>query len=97
MQSNHIDPIPIDNSDDHGGRIRNFSHERGNWTTLVYIPIQIDIISELQNHLKEVFKDVNLEPITNAHISLTRTLVLLHHQIEIFSKLLEKAISKHKV
>jgi hypothetical protein len=32
------DNKPIDNPSLHDGRLRSFPHERGNWSTLVYIP-----------------------------------------------------------
>lgn len=33
----------LDDVDDHGGRIRTFPHERGNWSTYVFIPCMIHV------------------------------------------------------
>ena len=30
--------LQVDDSASHGGRIRTFAHERGNWASFVYIP-----------------------------------------------------------
>lgn len=35
--------VPVDDPLLHGGRIRSFPHERGNWVTYVYIPCKFII------------------------------------------------------
>ncbi|KAL5275225.1 USB1 family protein [Megaselia abdita] len=97
IQTKNKEQIPTDNPENHSGRVRTFAHERGNWVTLVYISIEIEILGEIENYLKEIFRDLNLETIAKKHISLTKTLVLLHHQIEIFNKLLEKTVCQQKI
>ncbi|KAJ9598687.1 hypothetical protein L9F63_010636, partial [Diploptera punctata] len=75
-----------DNPCKHEGRIRSFPHERGNWSTFVYIPYEpgpavssfIDVVLEC---CKAV---VSLKPSDDCHISLTRTVVLRHHWIDSF-------------
>lgn len=35
-----VEEGPEDDSTKHGGRIRSFPHERGNWATHIYIPCE---------------------------------------------------------
>lgn len=80
------DDHPGDNPELHDGRIRSFPHQRGNWSTYVYIPFNIGPeYTVLFNDLVTVIGDtVPLKMIPEPHISLTRTVVLLHHWIDTF-------------
>ncbi|XP_068168205.1 U6 snRNA phosphodiesterase 1 [Antennarius striatus] len=79
----------------HGGRIRSFQHERGNWATYVY----------LQYHPKEGFRElldellsvagasgVVLSPQEEFHLSLSQTVVLRHHWIQPFTQSLRAGL-----
>ncbi|XP_017117437.1 U6 snRNA phosphodiesterase [Drosophila elegans] len=96
-------PKPEDFVDDvvddpalHGGRIRSFKHERGNWATYVYVPatacaeqleeFQAEAIAQLGSHLE-------LQPNESLHLSLSRTVVLQYHQIDEFSRSLQAALN----
>ncbi|XP_016936366.3 U6 snRNA phosphodiesterase 1 isoform X1 [Drosophila suzukii] len=80
----------------HGGRIRSFKHERGNWATYVYVPaaacadqleeFQAEAIAHLEPHLE-------LQANDSLHLSLSRTVVLQYHQIDEFSRSLQTALS----
>ncbi|KYM86741.1 UPF0406 protein C16orf57 like protein [Atta colombica] len=74
----------IDDPLDHDGRIRSFKHERGNWTTLIYINYAPSDC--LYTWMKSVLNKLPVEGniISNLHISLSRTLVLKFHWIESF-------------
>ncbi|XP_066587991.1 U6 snRNA phosphodiesterase 1 isoform X2 [Prorops nasuta] len=85
----------IDDPSQHGGRIRTFKHERGNWATLIYT-----------NYVPSVFMQTWIETIGNQlsitgntcfeqfHISFTRTLILKYHWIESFVDSLKKLCDK---
>ncbi|XP_033625830.1 U6 snRNA phosphodiesterase-like [Asterias rubens] len=74
------------NASSHGGRIRSFEHVAGNWATLVYIPV------ELTEQLKIIMEDllsmmpssVDMEPVPDLHISLSRTVTLQYQWIDPF-------------
>ncbi|XP_050745102.1 U6 snRNA phosphodiesterase 1 isoform X2 [Drosophila biarmipes] len=80
----------------HGGRIRSFKHERGNWATYVYVPAAAcaDQLEEFQAeaiaHLKP---HVELQANDSLHLSLSRTVVLQYHQIDEFSRSLQTALN----
>lgn len=69
----------------HEGRIRSFAHERGNWASLIYIPLTSngDLGSELSELLCEQLHMVaNFHVVPDIHISLSKTFVMRHHWIE---------------
>lgn len=83
---------PEDDSAKHGGRIRTFPHERGNWATHIYIPYEA----------KEDFRDLldallpraqmfvpRLVLMEEFHVSLSQSVVLRHHWILPFVQVLK--------
>ncbi|XP_076043323.1 U6 snRNA phosphodiesterase 1 [Oratosquilla oratoria] len=72
----------------HQGRVRSFTHERGNWASILYVPIQLgvqeDSFKSFVASILELCKQnsVALSSSTDLHISLTRTLVLRLHWIQ---------------
>ncbi|XP_053304428.1 U6 snRNA phosphodiesterase 1 [Spea bombifrons] len=84
------DPDDVRKSDDvtqHGGRIRSFKHERGNWATHVYVPCQPheefqDLLEKMGSLL--VKHGVALTTMKEFHISQSQTVVLRHHWINPF-------------
>lgn len=79
----------------HGGRIRSFKHERGNWATYVYLPYHPeDEFLELLQELIAISKthDVVLSPQEEFHLSLSQTVVLRHHWIQPFMQSLRKGL-----
>ncbi|XP_053282958.1 U6 snRNA phosphodiesterase 1 [Pleuronectes platessa] len=71
----------------HGGRIRSFRHERGNWATYVYLPYHPE--EEFEEVLEELFSaasdgGVDLTQQEEFHLSLSQTVVLRHHWIQPF-------------
>lgn len=85
----------FDNPTLHGGRIRSFKHERGNWATFVYVPalacaeqledFQMEAIERLAPHLE-------LQSNESLHLSLSKTVVLQYHQIDEFQRSLQHAL-----
>lgn len=74
---------PGDNPSQHGGRVRSFKHERGNWATYVYIPVRYpDLYLDLADELMEMLKDLNFTPVDHFHLSVSRTVVIRHHWID---------------
>ncbi|XP_065371899.1 U6 snRNA phosphodiesterase 1 [Calliphora vicina] len=82
-----------DDPSKHDGRIRSFKHERGNWATYVCIPVETNILEDIQDiclsHLEENF---NFKTSSEMHISLTKTIVLQYHFIESFVETLKTAL-----
>ncbi|XP_006148508.1 U6 snRNA phosphodiesterase isoform X2 [Tupaia chinensis] len=75
---------PEDDSAKHGGRVRTFPHERGNWATHVYIPYEaeeefLDLLDALLSHAQTYIpRLVRMEAF---HLSLSQSVVLRHHWI----------------
>lgn len=79
----------------HGGRIRSFKHERGNWATYVYLPYHPeDEFVELLEELLAIAKThaVVLNPQEEFHLSVSQTVVLRHHWIQPFTQSLRKGL-----
>ncbi|KAE8609294.1 hypothetical protein XENTR_v10011768 [Xenopus tropicalis] len=87
MFQDREDDEGLDDRTKHGGRIRSFTHERGNWATYVYIPFQpqdefLDLVDELLSVAAE--HGVFLTKMSEFHISQSQTVVLRHHWINPF-------------
>lgn len=90
-----VEDDETDNSALHGGRIRTFKHERGNWATFVYIPVVAcaDQLEEFQTEaIEKLAPHIALQANDALHLSLSRTVVLQYHQIDEFSKSLQHAL-----
>ncbi|XP_072925924.1 U6 snRNA phosphodiesterase 1 isoform X2 [Hemitrygon akajei] len=77
----------VDDSSEHDGRIRSFAHQRGNWSTLVYLEYYpeaefLELVDLLLTHLQT--HRLLLTQMTEFHISLSHTVVLRHHWISSF-------------
>jgi len=68
----------------HEGRIRSFPHERGNWASFVYIPIDDNhYLKALQQVIADLCSPVvSLSRFEEFHSSLSKTFVVRHHWIE---------------
>ncbi|XP_037821000.1 U6 snRNA phosphodiesterase isoform X2 [Lucilia sericata] len=82
-----------DDPSKHDGRIRSFKHERGNWATCVYLPVDNNLLEDIQDicldHLEE---KLHFKASSEMHISLTKTVVLQYHLIESFVSTLQNAL-----
>ncbi|XP_044050593.1 U6 snRNA phosphodiesterase isoform X3 [Siniperca chuatsi] len=79
----------------HGGRIRSFKHERGNWATYVYLPYHPEEeFRELLEALLSVARahGAVLTPQEEFHLSLSQTVVLRHHWIQPFTQSLRAGL-----
>ncbi|XP_030559230.1 U6 snRNA phosphodiesterase [Drosophila novamexicana] len=85
----------FDNSELHGGRIRSFKHERGNWATFVYVPV-LACAEQLEDFQIEAIKrlspDLELRANESLHLSLSKTVVLQYHQIDEFQRSLQQTL-----
>ncbi|XP_063168781.1 U6 snRNA phosphodiesterase 1 [Candoia aspera] len=90
----------VDDSSKHGGRLRTFPHERGNWATHVYMPYEAgeDFLDLLQLLLLCGRTYVPLlKGQGEFHISLSQGVVLRHHWIDPFvQSLKERLASCHR-
>lgn len=77
----------IDDSEKHGGKMRSFPHERGVWATYVYIEYNPEPeFLEMIEHLRNVSEKhgIILSCTEDFHVSLSRTVKLRHHWIQLF-------------
>ncbi|ALC46875.1 CG16790 [Drosophila busckii] len=84
-----------ENPELHGGRIRSFKHERGNWATYVYVPTTacMDQLEEFQSEaIEKMSQLIKLQANEGLHLSLSKTVVLQHHQIDEYSRSLQQAL-----
>ncbi|XP_061029483.1 U6 snRNA phosphodiesterase 1 isoform X1 [Eubalaena glacialis] len=85
-----------DDSAKHGGRVRTFPHERGNWATHVYVPYEareefLDLLDVLLPHAQTyVSRLVRMEAF---HLSLSQSVVLRHHWILPFVQALKDRVA----
>ncbi|XP_036689728.1 U6 snRNA phosphodiesterase isoform X5 [Balaenoptera musculus] len=85
-----------DDSAKHGGRVRTFPHERGNWATHVYVPYEtreefLDLLDVLLPHAQTyVPRLVRMEAF---HLSLSQSVVLRHHWILPFVQALKDRVA----
>ncbi|KAJ8924948.1 hypothetical protein NQ315_001113 [Exocentrus adspersus] len=89
----------VDNPSLHEGRLRSFAHERGNWATYVYVPYEENEgIKELIQFVRNygVAHSIDIKKTEELHISLTRTLVLKHHWINLFVNTLKANLAHHR-
>ncbi|KAK2841865.1 hypothetical protein Q5P01_012065 [Channa striata] len=98
MFPDEVDPDTED-SCIHGGRIRSFKHERGNWATYVYLPYHPE--DEFKELLEELLSaagtcGVALTSQEEFHLSLSQTVVLRHHWIQPFTQSLKAGLANSK-
>ncbi|XP_056273725.1 U6 snRNA phosphodiesterase 1 isoform X2 [Pseudoliparis swirei] len=83
----------------HGGRLRSFKHEQGNWATYVYLPYHPE--EEFGDLLEELLSlagahGVDWTPQEEFHLSLSQTVVLRHHWIQPFNRSLRAGLVQSK-
>ncbi|NXC50728.1 USB1 phosphodiesterase, partial [Penelope pileata] len=84
----------------HGGRVRCFPHERGNWATYVYLPYQaqedfLELLDLLVSHARTYVP--SLTAMDEFHVSLSQSVVLRYHWINPFvQSLKERLASFHR-
>ncbi|XP_064641539.1 U6 snRNA phosphodiesterase 1-like [Lineus longissimus] len=81
----HCGSNVFDDKAQHEGRTRQFKHERGNWATSVYIPVEGG--ASFECFLQEVIECVQptlgeMKPVDDFHISVSRTFPIRHHWID---------------
>lgn len=94
--------IAEETSAEHQGRLRTFEHERGIWASYVYIPgprtemiqtLQSKLIGLIKANIKNDDKSLEIHPIDDFHMSLTRTSVLRHHWIDEFIRSVQNSLN----
>ncbi|XP_040265930.1 U6 snRNA phosphodiesterase [Bufo bufo] len=86
----------LDDVSKHGGRLRSFRHERGNWASYVYAAFHpSEEFGEMLEELETVARKhgVVLTKMEELHISLSQTVVLRHHWIHPFVQSLRDRLS----
>lgn len=95
MFPDDLDP-ETENSSLHGGRIRSFKHERGNWATYVYLPYNpVEEFTEILEELVSVAQShgIDLMQQEEFHLSLSQTVILRHHWIQLFTQNLKTGLT----
>ncbi|KAK2156005.1 hypothetical protein LSH36_224g05029 [Paralvinella palmiformis] len=91
------EPETKNDPEQHDGRIRTFSHERGNWASFVYAyvsPFQEECFRDITQYLIDVLRPVgDFHACEDFHLSLSRTFVLRHHWIEPLVKCLKQKLA----
>ncbi|KAM9374301.1 U6 snRNA phosphodiesterase 1 [Phaethornis superciliosus] len=85
-----------DDSSRHGGRVRGFPHERGNWATHVYLPVtaQEEFLELLELLLSRARTYVSsLAAMEEFHLSLSQCVVLRYHWIQPFVRSLREHLA----
>ncbi|NXX83477.1 USB1 phosphodiesterase, partial [Urocolius indicus] len=94
------DPDPreagTDDSSRHGGRVRGFPHERGNWATHVYLPCRaeeefLELLELLLSHARGYVS--SLAAMEQFHLSLSQCVVLRYHWIQPFIRSLRERLA----
>ncbi|XP_072202260.1 U6 snRNA phosphodiesterase 1 isoform X2 [Excalfactoria chinensis] len=85
-----------DDSALHGGRVRCFPHERGNWATHVYLPYQaqeefLELLEMLVSHTRTYVP--SLTAMEEFHVSLSQSVVLRYHWINPFMQSLKERLA----
>ncbi|NXS78860.1 USB1 phosphodiesterase, partial [Erpornis zantholeuca] len=80
----------------HGGRVRGFPHERGNWATHVYLPYVaqeefLELLELLVSHARTYVP--SLAAMEEFHLSLSQCVVLRYHWIEPFVRSLRERLA----
>ncbi|XP_055048709.2 U6 snRNA phosphodiesterase 1 isoform X1 [Misgurnus anguillicaudatus] len=89
----------IDNSKDHGGRLRSFQHQRGNWATYVYLPYDpVEGFVELLDKIIEAAgsHSISLTSCEEFHVSISKTVVLRHHWIQPFIQSIRTSLTQFR-
>ena len=90
--SNGIVPLPraindmfqeeeevVDDPALHEGRSRSFAHQANSWATYIYLDTKAFDLEEARDLL---VKELDLEPIPNPHLSLSKVVSLRHHWLQ---------------
>ncbi|NXL83953.1 USB1 phosphodiesterase, partial [Alectura lathami] len=85
-----------DDSSRHGGRVRCFPHERGNWATHVYMPYEVqedflELLDLLVTHARTYVS--SLTAMEEFHVSLSQSVVLRYHWINPFVQSLKERLA----
>ncbi|NXY51556.1 USB1 phosphodiesterase, partial [Ceuthmochares aereus] len=94
------DEVASEDSTRHGGRMRVFAHERGNWATHVYLPCRVEeefleLLELLVSHARTYVS--SLTAADEFHLSLSQCVVLRYHWIQPFVRSLrERLASSHR-
>ncbi|XP_041987086.1 U6 snRNA phosphodiesterase [Aricia agestis] len=86
----------IDNPDQHGGKIRSFSHVRGNWATFVFIKYpDLESLNIITENFANQIESIGLEckKCDDFHISLSKTFVLKYHLIAPLTESLQEVFN----
>jgi len=73
----------------HEGRLRSFAHSKNSWASYVFIDLAELDLGEARNLLVE---QLDMEPILNPHLSLSRVVSLRHHWLDPLMESLKQSL-----
>jgi len=73
----------------HEGRLRSFAHSKNSWASYVFIDLAELDLGEARNLLVE---QLDMEPIQNPHLSLSRVVSLRHHWLDPLMESLKQSL-----
>merc|ERR1712192_254753 len=104
--SNGIVPLPraindmfqeveevVDDPALHEGRSRSFAHQANSWATYIYLDTKAFDLEEARDLL---VKELDLEPIPNPHLSLSKVVSLRHHWLQPFTSSLQNSLGQER-
>jgi len=104
--SNGIVPLPraindmfqeeeevVDDPALHEGRSRSFAHQANSWATYIYLDTKAFDLEEARDLL---VKELDLEPIPNPHLSLSKVVSLRHHWLQPLTSSLQNSLGQER-
>ena len=77
----------------HEGRSRSFAHQANSWATYIYLDVKAFDLEDARDLL---LKELDLEPIPNPHLSLSKVVSLRHHWLPPLTASLQNSLSQER-
>ena len=77
----------------HEGRSRSFAHQANSWATYIYLDTKAFDLEEARDLL---VKELDLEPIPNPHLSLSKVVSLRHHWLQPLTSSLQNSFGQER-
>ena len=85
--------VVVDDPALHEGRSRSFTHQANSWATYIYLDTKAFDLEEARELL---VKELDLEPIPNPHMSLSKVVSLRHHWLQPLTASLHNSLGQER-
>ena len=85
--------VVVDDPALHEGRSRSFAHQANSWATYIYLDTKAFDLEEARELL---VKELDLEPIPNPHMSLSKVVSLRHHWLQPLTASLHNSLGQER-